>query len=676
MFLIYSTWSYVLVSYILLFSILIALVVSLPLLVSIGICSWLVKKHNRPYLSRDHADDYPRVRIIYLLGMAILSLPVVVAIDVFLQSNRIAEFYRVIIFASYWGSLVWAFIAFTQRPIKAVFVHRNPLWRSQEAVFASTSITLSAVVLSVIYPNVVNAWFGVPLQLLLFPPIIAAFLFMNLIIAGILIWNSGDDRHNLSNNKLFKYRYIIWISVLMVVVFVATRTILQWQQIAFGSMIWYLPVFIATFASLYKFPDYLLHVASPDNRSAITRLFFSSLTSAIIVIGCASLSWGIYQPAHLLIANNNSQFLPEFFVDSGANSDQVESGKTTQGVIVKISRYITANQLLVGETVSVAVSITNSTPNGISNLVIRFPESEVFSLPDVDKLTWPALLPNETWNVDYFPARPLVSGQVPIIGTLEYISHKSSKPVIKQFGSGFEVEGPKVSIIRQIYTPSKLIKGDASRVQVQIQNSGNAPAYDVSYRPDLGVFFSSSHRDIHIDTLLPGEIHLHDYTATALESGESIVLESPEVQYLDLAQNVYEGESSSDSFAFINEVCTNLSECREDYHVDIERPSPDYVPNTDEYVLSNVRFDKFSLNYNLIPGDQEEGLIKARVDGQFDIPVVASLDLKSESSSNPFHLEFSYETILFHDELNEIPIPIHINYWLGKNQKTIVLFLM
>ena len=647
-------------SYILQFSILLALVVLLPVLVSYGICLWLVRKHAQPYLSREYADLNPEIRIVYLLGMAILSLSMIVAIDVFVQSI-ITGFYRGIIFAFYWGSLVLAFTRCIPRPTIAVGRPRTPLWRLRDAVFASTTIALLALALSAIYSNVMNTWSGVPLQLLLFPPIIAAFLLVNLIIAWILIGKSRQAGDHVLNRRLFKLRYILWISVLMIVVFLAARTMVQWQQIEFGSMIWYLPVFIATFASLHKFPDYLLRVTSSDNRSAVTKLFSTSLTTAIIVTGCASLSWGIYQPANLLISNNNSQFLPEFFVDSGGKLDQVKSVKSTQDITVSISRYITENQMLVGETVSVAVSITNSTQNSISNLVIRFPESDQFSLPDVDKLSWPVLLPNETWNVDYFPARPLVSGKVPIIGELEYISHKSSKPVIKQFKRGFDVGGPRVSIMRQVFTPSKLIKGDASRVQVQIQNSGSAPAYDVTYEPNLGVFFSSMQTDIHIDTLLPGESRLHDYTAVALESGESIVLGSPEIQYFDLAQNIYESEASSDNTDFKNALCVNLDECREDYYIDIERPSPDYVPNTDEYVVSNVQFDKYSLNYNLLPGDQEEGRIKATVNGQSDVPVTVSLALKSQSNSNASDLQFSYDKVLSHNkEFNEIPIQIYI----------------
>ena len=136
-------------SYILQFSILLALVVLLPVLVSYGICLWLVRKHAQPYLSREYADLNPEIRIVYLLGMAILSLSMIVAIDVFVQSI-ITGFYRGIIFAFYWGSLVLAFTRCIPRPTIAVGRPRTPLWRLRDAVFASTPIVLLAVALSAI----------------------------------------------------------------------------------------------------------------------------------------------------------------------------------------------------------------------------------------------------------------------------------------------------------------------------------------------------------------------------------------------------------------------------------------------------------------------------------------------------------------------------------------------
>lgn len=647
-------------SYILQFSILLTLVVSVPILVSYGICLWQVRKYSQPYLSRVYAALHPEIRITYLVGMAFISFLIIIAIDIIAQ-GLIASFYRNIIFACHWLSIVIAFTRCVPKPTKSVAIHRKPipLWRLPEAVVAATIITGAAILLSSFYSHVVNTSTGIPFQLALFPPIIASFLLLNLTTAWFVIWLSPEPADSLLHSRIFRVKYIVSISVLMVLIFLVLRWYLEWQAITFSLIYLYLPVAIATFASLYKFPSYLLYTPRSRTRSVMRSPVITGISTFLIVGACVFLSWSLHGPTNIIMAYalENAGFAPEFLVDSQIQPDK---SLVEAGIKVSISPYITGHKMLVGETISVGMSVSNFTQNRISDLVISFPEIAEFALPDTDTLTWPALLPNETWNIDYFPVRPLVSGEVPIIGQLEYISHKSSKRITDNVKTVFEVGRPVISITRQMFSPSPLVKGDASRVQVQIENTGSAPASNITYEPRLGTFFSDPQTNIQIDTLLPGESQIHDYTSLAIESGESIILESPEVQYFDLAQNIYGLEMVLGRTTFINEICINLDDCKKYDYINIDRPSPNYVPKIDEYIPSNIRFDKRSLNYNLVPGDRVEKSITVKVEGESDIPVTASLRFDAAPNSSALNVQFSYDTVLFHDDINEIPIPINI----------------
>lgn len=336
------------------------------------------------------------------------------------------------------------------------------------------------------------------------------------------------------------------------------------------------------------------------------------------------------------------------------------------------------DELTVGNPTLLGITVENQSGNNISNLQLDLPPQDGFSTEDASARGYGALSPDKKWLPDYFTVKPLSSGDQSFVFRLSYMEDNTGARKSIQQTWRSNVLGPVLEIERRIFTNPPLFKGQEVAVQLFVQNSGGAPAYNLQLTPRIGVDFINGGSPMFMAILGPGEGRMISYRTIAAEAAEGSIFEPPLVVFKDAAHNQYSTVGGNAIASVVNFVCLSPNDCHQQDSLDILRRPPNLTPPPPDSSLMPILYiDPPVLHFQIPPGGNQEIKLTLRHSGNFNMRVNATVSTREGRSDGGFLREFVSNLAVPGGDYAILPVSFSVpnDTSLGDYEGTLVLQL-
>ena len=251
--------------------------------------------------------------------------------------------------------------------------------------------------------------------------------------------------------------------------------------------------------------------------------------------------------------------------------DEPESQVNREGVWVDVKPW--GGGIKVGESVLIAVSVTNNSGGAISELSMEPDEDSDPFIGGSKKRAFGNLPNTGSWGPELFPVRLPAPGVQTVAFKLGYRDDDSQDRKEQTGRWEGKVVGPELEVSRYIFSGQDIVKDQEIDVRLLVKNIGQAPAYGLHLEPNLLGFFDTPGGLLWPDILEPGEEFPASYKAIATAAGDG-PLASPIASFRDGAGNLYDNSRSPEStpLRVLNYFCANPSDCVEGHRITVLQP--------------------------------------------------------------------------------------------------------